>query len=98
MWQLLISEPEKSQLSTLLLFRRSPDISEPINMQRCMLEELNFSCKFFNPEKSASTQFPRDMSQLSFFSCFPDGNSADCFSENSTVVTSLATGSIPSEK
>ena len=59
-WLLLKSEPEKSQASTLLLFRRSPDIPEPANLQRSKLDELNFSCRFFNPEKSASILLPRD--------------------------------------
>src|SRR3989344_361477 len=77
MWLLLISEPEKSQLSMLLFFNRRPDKLEPMNLQRCMLEELNFSFKSFNPEKSASTQFPRDMSQLSFFCCFPESASVE---------------------
>lgn len=58
---LLISELEKSQFSTLLPLSRSPDISEPIKRQRCKLDELIFSCRFFNPERSASTQFPLDI-------------------------------------
>src|SRR5690554_4009229 len=76
MWLLLMSESEKSQLSTLLPFSSSPDKSDPLNLQRCMLEELNLSCRCFNPEKSASTQLPRDISQLGLFIFFPDGGCA----------------------